>query len=215
MDRIQITNERTGQRFKVMFNPEEYSLNKDNNFASQAIPGLASPLLQFVSGNLRTLDMELFFDSFETQADVRDETSKIIDLMKIDPDLHHPPVLRVTWGSLDFRCVLAKANQKFIKFFSDGRPARSRITVTFNEYVDAASQVIEANLQTSDFTKAYTTTDGDTLATIAAKFYEDPAKWRPIALANNIIDPRTVAPGQHIRIPALPFTDPATGVVTV
>jgi LysM repeat protein len=135
--------------------------------------------------------------------------------MKIDPDLHHPPVLRVTWGSLDFRCVLAKANQKFIKFFADGRPARSRITVTFNEYVDAAAQVAEANLQTSDFSKAYTTTDGDTLATIAAKFYDDPKKWRPIARANNIVDPRAVAAGQHFRIPALPFTDPATGIVTV
>ena len=51
----------------VTFNPEEYSLNKDNNFASQAIPGLTSPLLQFVHGNLRTLDMELFFDTFELQ----------------------------------------------------------------------------------------------------------------------------------------------------
>jgi Contractile injection system tube protein/LysM domain len=214
VDRIQITNEKTGQRFKVMFNPEEYSLNKDNNFASQAIPGLTSPLLQFVHGNLRTLDMELFFDTFETQADVRDETLKIVDLMKIDPDLHHPPVLRVTWGSLDFRCVLAKANQKFIKFFADGRPARSRLTVTFSEYLDAETQVIEANLQTSDFSKAYTATDSDTLAIIAAKFYEDPTKWRPIAIANNIIDPRSIVAGQDIRIPSLPFTDPSTGVVT-
>src|SRR6516164_7318508 len=63
MDRVQITNELTGEQFFVMFNPEEYSLNKDNNFASQAIPGLSSPILQFVHGNLRTLDMELFFDT--------------------------------------------------------------------------------------------------------------------------------------------------------
>ena len=48
IERIQILNEKTGQKFRVMFNPEEYSLNKDNNYASQAIPGLQSPLLQFV-----------------------------------------------------------------------------------------------------------------------------------------------------------------------
>ena len=52
-----ITAENTGERLEVMFNPEEYSLNRDNNFASQAIPGLSSPLLQFAHGNLRTLDM--------------------------------------------------------------------------------------------------------------------------------------------------------------
>src|SRR5262245_3403802 len=97
LDRVQITNEQTGERFKVMFNPEEYSLNKDNNYASQAIPGLTSPVLQFVHGNLRTLDMELFFDTFEAQEDVRVETQKIVNLLQIDSDLHTPPVLRVTW----------------------------------------------------------------------------------------------------------------------
>jgi len=213
LDRVQITNEKTNAQFSVMFNPEEYSLNKDNNYASQAIPGLTSPLLQFVHGNLRTLDMELFFDTFETQQDVRNETQNIVDLLQIDSDLHTPPVLRVTWGSLDFRCVLAKVNQKYIKFFSDGRPARARLTVTFNEYLDAETQVSEANLQTADFSKAYTVKEGDTLSGIAATFYEDATKWRPIALANAIVDPRSIRSGQEILVPPLPFTDPSTGVV--
>ncbi len=213
LDRVQITNEKTGEKHEVMFNPEEYSLNKDNNFASQAIPGLSSPLLQFVHGNLRTLDMELFFDTFEVQQDVRGETQKVVDLLKIDPDLHSPPVLRVTWGSLDFRCVLAKVNQKFIKFFSDGRPARARLTVTFNEYLDAETQAKEANLQTADFSKAYVVKQGDTLSNIAARFYEDAQKWRPIALVNGIVDPRSIVTGQELHIPSLPFTDPSTGVV--
>src|SRR5450755_3643574 len=98
LERVQIANEKTGDKFFVMFNPEEYSLNKDNNFAAQAVPGLTSPLLQFVHGNLRTLDMELFFDTFESQGDVRDETQKVVALMNIDSDLHTPPVLKVTWG---------------------------------------------------------------------------------------------------------------------
>jgi len=125
LDHVQIVNEQTGKKIFAMFNPEEYSLNKDNNYASQAIPGLTSPLLQFVHGNLQTLDMELFFDTFDTQDDVRTRTSQVFDLLAIDSDLHTPPVLRVTWGSLDFRCVLAKVSQKFIRFYSDGRPGRA------------------------------------------------------------------------------------------
>ena len=35
------------------------------NYAQAAIPGLSSPLLQFVNGNLQTLEMELFLDSYE------------------------------------------------------------------------------------------------------------------------------------------------------
>lgn len=212
LERVQITPE-NGPPFFVMFNPEEYSLNKDNNYASQAIPGLTSPLLQFVNGNLRTLDMELFFDTFETQEDVRDLTQQVTNLLTIDSNLHRPPLLQVTWGSLDFSCVLAKVAQKFIKFFNDGRPARARLTVTFNEYLDAATQVAAANLQTADFSKAYVVKQGDTLSSIAANFYEDPSKWRPIALANAIVEPRSITVGQELQVPSLPFTDPSTGVV--
>ena len=213
MERVQILNEQTGQKFFALFNPEEYSLNKDNNYASQAIPGLTSPLLQFVHGNLQTLEMELFFDTFDSQQDVRSQTTQIFSLLAINSDLHTPPVLQVTWGTLDFRCVLAKVNQKFIRFFSDGRPGRARLTVTFNEYLDAATQVSQANLQSPDFHKAYTVKQGDTISGIAAQFYEDATKWRPIALANALVDPRAIVPGQIIQIPPLPFTDPSTGVV--
>jgi LysM repeat protein len=213
MDRVNILNEQTGEKFFAMFNPEEYSLNKDNNYASQAIPGLTSPLLQFVHGNLQTLDMELFFDTFDSQDDVRTRTSQIFNLLTINSDLHTPPVLRVTWGTLDFRCVLAKVSQKFIKFFSDGRPGRARLTVTFNEYLEAATQVAQANLQSPDFSKIYTVKQGDTISSIAAAFYEDATSWRPIALVNSLVNPRSITAGQEIQIPPLPYTDPATGVV--
>ena len=53
--RARITKVHNGDFFEVSFNPEEYTLSRDNNFAAQAIPGLSSPLLQFVNGNVRTL----------------------------------------------------------------------------------------------------------------------------------------------------------------
>jgi LysM repeat protein len=212
--KARITVEHSGRQFDVMFNPEEYSLNKDNNFASQAIPGLSSPLLQFVHGNLRTLEMELFFDTTAARSDVRNETQKVVDLLKIDPELHAPPVLRVAWGSLQLRCVLARANQKFIKFLEDGRPTRARITVSFSEFIDPEREAREVNRQTADFSKGYTVQQGDTLTAIAYRFYENAALWRPIALANRIDDPRGIRPGQALHVPALPFTDPASGEVT-
>jgi hypothetical protein len=213
MERIHITNKKTNITYKVMFNPEEYSLNKDNNFAAQAIPGLGSPILQFVHGNMRTLDMELFFDTFELNKDVRTETQRVVDLLTINSELHAPPLLQVTWGTLDLQCVLAKVGQKYIKFFPDGRPARARLNVTFNECLDPAAQVKAANLQTADFSKAHIVKQGETLSSIAGNYYEDAQKWRPIALANGILDPRSIVPGQELQVPSLPFTDPSTGVV--
>ena len=211
--KLQITIEHTGQKLSVMFNPEEYTLNKDNNFASQSIPGLSGPLLQFVAGNMRTLDMELFFDTTDKRNDVRDETNKIVKLLAIDSELHAPPVLIVSWASLQLRCVLARVSQKFTMFADDGRPIRARLTVTFNEFLDAEREAKEVNRQTADFSKVHIVMLGETLSGIAAKFYKNPQQWRPIAVANGIDDPRSIVPGQSLRIPRLPFTDRDSGEV--
>ncbi len=66
--KLQVTVEHTGEVIFLPFNPEEYTLNQDNTFASQAIPGLSGPILQFVNGNMHTLEMELFFDTWDTDS---------------------------------------------------------------------------------------------------------------------------------------------------
>jgi LysM repeat protein len=215
LTKLQITVEHTGEKLSALFNPEEYTLNKDVNFASQTIPGLSSPLLQFVNGNLRTLEMELFFDTWDTptlpKEDVRNHTNRVIRLMEIDSQLHAPPIVKVSWASLQFRGVLARASQRFILFTNDGVPVRARLTVTFNEYVDPEREGKEVDRQTADFTKLHEVTQGETLALIAARHYGTPMPWRAIALANGLDDPRALFPGQQLRVPSLPFRDPETG----
>ena len=211
--KAKIAVEYSGQSFNVFFNPEEYTLNKDNNFAAQAIPGLSGPLLQFVNGNMRTLEMELFFDTTDARTDVRSETQKVVGLLDIDSTLHAPPVLRVSWASLQFRCVLARVSQKFTMFLEDGSPVRARLNVTFNEFLDPDTEAKEVNRQTADFTKVHVVKRGDTLSRIAAALYDNPAVWRPIAIANNLSDPRDISIGQSLAIPSLPFVDPLTGEV--
>ena len=222
--KAKITVERGSEEpFTVLFNPEEYTINKDNNFASFAVPGLSSPLLQFVNGNMTTLEMELFFDTYESQPeinseppgppDVRDITNRFMKLMEIDSELHAPPVLNFSWSSLEFRCVLLRASQKFIMFWSDGRPVRARITTTFAEYVDPEQESKKVNRQTADFTKVHLVTQGETLSAIAANCYRNPETWRPIAIANGLDDPHVLTVGQTLRIPSLPFTDPDSGEV--
>lgn len=210
--KLQIVVKHTGESIGVLYNPEEMTINKDNNFASQAVPGLSGPLLQFVHGNMRTVEMELFFDTWDTpnlvKKDVRDETNRVVRLMTIDPELHAPPVLLLSWASLQFTCVLARASQKFIMFANDGTPVRARVTCTFNEFIDADRESKEINRQTADFTKVHVVTQGETLSAIAAKKYGDPKMWRPIAIENGIVNPRLIFAGESLRIPSLPFIDP-------
>jgi hypothetical protein len=213
LEKVRITIEHTGDQINVMYNPERYTINKDNNFASQGIPGRRGPLLQFVQGNMRTLEMELFFDTYEQRRDVRDETQRIVKLLDIDANLHAPPVLMVSWASLQFRCVLARVNQEFNMFLDDGRPVRARLTVTFNEFINLDREGKEIKRQTATFSKVHIVTQGELLSGIADKFYENPLMWRPIAIASELGDPRSIFAGQTLQIPALPFVDPETGEV--
>jgi nucleoid-associated protein YgaU len=213
LTKARITVEYSKAFIEVMFNPEEYSLNRDNNFVSQAIPGLGSPLVQFAHGNLRTLEMELLFDTYEARSDVRQQTEKLIRLMEIDPALHAPPILIVAWASLQFRCVLTRANQKFLLFLDDGRPVRARITASFTEFIDPEHEALQVKRETADYSKQHIVLQGETIVSVADKYYSDPTKWRPIAVANRIDDPRDLAAGQALLIPSLPYMNPNTGEV--
>jgi nucleoid-associated protein YgaU len=213
LTKARITVEYSKAFIEVMFNPEEYSLNRDNNFVSQAIPGLGSPLVQFAHGNLRTLDMELLFDTYEARSDVRQQTEKLIHLMEIDPALHAPPILIVAWASLQFRCVLTRANQKFLLFLDDGRPVRARITASFTEFIDPEHEALQVKRETADYSKQHIVLQGETIVSVADKYYSDSTKWRPIAVANRIDDPRDLVAGQALLIPSLPYMNPNTGEV--
>jgi nucleoid-associated protein YgaU len=201
-------------KIHVMFNPEEYTLSKDINYARIGVPGLSSPVLQFVHGNLQTLEMELFLDTYEAHTDVRILTRRITDLLVVDPQTHAPPVLLFTWSSLSFECVLGKVSQRFVMFLPDGTPVRARLQVTFNEFVNPVLQAMAQKNETADYTKLHVVSEGETLNLIAARLYDDPTLWRPIALVNGLDDPRSLQVGQQLVIPRLPFRDPETGEVT-
>ena len=224
LEKAIITNTVTGEPIPVMFNPEEYILNKDNNYAQIGVPGLGSPLLQFVHGNLQTLEMELFLDTYEEHRDssrtlnqagddVRRLVRRVTDLLSIEPSTHAPPILLFTWASLSFTCVLARANQRFIMFLPDGTPVRARLQVTFNEFSNAELEAKEVKRETADFSKFHTVSQGETLSAIAGRMYNNPKLWRPIALRNRIDNPRSLPMGTRLIVPQLPYRDPDTGEV--
>jgi Contractile injection system tube protein/LysM domain len=224
LEKATLTNTVSGDRIPVMFNPEEYTLNKDINYAQSAVPGLSAPLIQFVNGNQRTLELELMLDTFEEHRDgsaalnqagedVRRLVRRVTDLMEIDPATHAPPVLLFTWSSLSFTCVLARATQRFVMFLADGTPVRARLQVTFNEFRNADLEAKEVKRETANYSKVHDVVDGDTLAVIAGRAYNDPRLWRPIAMRNSLDDPRALTPGQRLVVPPLPFRDPETGTV--
>jgi hypothetical protein len=204
-------------KVSCMFNPEEFSVVKSNQFASVNIPGLSAPLLQFVRGEARTVTVDLFFDTYEEGTDVRLHTDRITGwdagsmfsklsgdkkgLMDIDSDLHAPPVCQFVWGAFVFQCVIDQVTKKFTMFLPEGIPVRATLTVTLKEYKEVDIQVKELDLKSADLTKTWVVEEGDNLWSIAAREYGDPADWRLIANENLITNPRLLKPGQELVIP--------------
>lgn len=195
-----IINTATNEHIPVMYNPEEYSLDQANTFAEIGIPGLETPPIQYVRGNLRTLKLELFFDSYEKKEDVRNYTRKIVALLEKNAATKAPPVLLFSWGQQNFKCVLDSVNQKFTVFLNNGMPARATLSATFKEY-----KPVDIEIRRGLFTgtpAVRTILEGETLSGIAGAAMGDPGAWREIAELNNIDDPRKLQPGIQLIIPS-------------
>lgn len=199
-------------RITVQFNPAEYTLAKGAQIAEVAIPGIDSPILQFVRGQNEKLSLELFFDTTQfgmgeaAGKDVRDLTAPFYQLVKIQSNTHAPPRIRFVWGrGISFRAIVESVQQKFTLFNPSGIPLRASLAVTFREYKTLEEQLQELNLQSADHTKTRVVRRGDTLNHIAYEEYGDPAQWRQIAQdpGNAGIDPLHLVPGTQLVIPSL------------
>jgi hypothetical protein len=209
---------------ELQYNPTELTFSKSAGLAEIAVPGLDSPLLQFVRGQAETLTLDLFFDTTEhgTGAGARsvtEETDRIYELVKIEPSTHAPPVCTFLWSShfpgadvsshvgnqrrTDFQGVVDQVRQRFTLFSPEGVPLRATLSVTFREYKTLDQQLRQLNLSSPDRTHSHVVQGGETLSSIAGRHYGAPGEWRVLARANGIEDPRRLASGITLAIPPL------------
>jgi nucleoid-associated protein YgaU len=203
-----------GKVIAVLFNPTEYSFDRSNSYKSTPVPGLGSPLLQFVNGEADQLSMELFLDDY---TDPKGPTSllqkeqdplarRLTDLSKlllIDRDLHAPPPVRFNWGPMEFFAVIEKLGRKVTMFHPDGSPARATLSITFKEYRTLRQQLENPRRESADKTKRRVVVGREALWWIAAREYDDPGEWPRIAEANDLDDPREIAPGDWLELPPI------------
>jgi hypothetical protein len=215
MDKLMITNLDTGKPFTVLFNPTEYSFEDGSTWQDQD-RNRQRPELQYTGGERTKLTMELFFDTYETDTDVRAHTSKLVKLLvpttNQGNDGKRPPLVELSWGKADpdtansyfpFVCVLEKLTQKFTLFNSSGTPVRATANVTFKQF-RLPKDELKRNPQRKSFPyQVYTVRSGDTLSGIAAKSWKDPTRWREIADSNPVENPRLLEAGRTLLIPAI------------
>lgn len=186
------------------FNPSEYKLKKENTFAEVPIPGLESPPLQYVRGGARTLTMDVLVDTSDDLSNVREKyVAKIETLVAQNKKLHAPPIVEFVWAEQVFRGVLQSLEVNYVLFHSDGKPLRAKLSLSLKEYRPVDVRLKSEQLTSADVEKRYVARAGETLSSISAAVFRDPARWREIAIANGIVDPRRIEPGTVLTIPRL------------
>lgn len=102
-----------------------------------------------------------------------------------------------------FRCVMESVRQKFTLFSPDGVPLRATLTVSLREYKTLQNQLDELHLSSPDRTHVHVLQQGETLASVATRYYDTPEDWRAVAAENGLDDPRRISPGVFLTVPPL------------
>ena len=91
-----IYNTETKEAFRCQYNPTDLPRTRSATYATINAPGMAYPLIQFVSGEVEDVDIDLFFYD-------KVNTSKI-------EDFEMPPTLKFYYGKKVETYVLTKSS---------------------------------------------------------------------------------------------------------
>lgn len=202
----------------VLFNPTEYTFERSNTYKAIPVPGIGAPLMQFVNGESDHLSMDLFLDDYtdpqgptsllQKESDPLGTRLKALtSLLVIDASLHAPPPVRFSWGTMEFSAVIERLGRKVTMFHPDGNPARVTLSVSFKEYRTLREQLENPRRESADKTKRRVVVGNERLWWIAAREYDNPNEWVRIALANELDDPREIAPGDWLELPPIENPD--------
>jgi nucleoid-associated protein YgaU len=222
IEKLTILVERNGSKLqfgndrKVVagFNPGHMKFSRNANWKSLGAAQRDVPELQFTGAEPRTLNLDLLFDTYDTdeaasaKRKVTELTDEVLKLTTVEShgDKHRPPVCRLRWGAAGvfFQGVLQHLDQDLVLFMENGTPVRAKLGCTFMEWRTNYEDLNRQKTQSSDVAKVWTVRRGESLAAIAAAEYLDPRHWRVIAEANGIDDPLQLSPGLSLLLPPLP-----------
>ncbi|MBI2930624.1 MAG: hypothetical protein HYY16_03150 [Planctomycetes bacterium] len=125
-----------GETLFFEYNPTEFSTSKEVTWAEIGIPGMDFPLQQFVRGNLKTLDLDVYLnrDFYDTTHDVRGSIEAFERLVEKTAKLDAPPVCIFHWGKFDFVCVVGSLTIKYTMFDTDGEPIEATLSLALRQY---------------------------------------------------------------------------------
>ncbi|MFN8494552.1 MAG: hypothetical protein U0350_43525 [Caldilineaceae bacterium] len=210
-----------GDPFECQFNPTEFQLSKQNNWNFEPTIGGNAEYATFSGGASEEMTIKLLFDSvIETpdewsrprepgkpkiQSVVKkyEKLKALIYVENVNPTVGkgEPPWVLVQWGALiKFVAVMTSFSEQYLRFTPDGTPTRAEVTFSVKEAHDKTKLLPQNPTSASEARRTIIVQLGQRLDMIAYEEYRDPAAWRHIAEANNILNPMALRAGQILKL---------------
>ncbi|UFJ38952.1 peptidoglycan-binding protein [Brevibacillus humidisoli] len=189
-----------GEDIDVMFNPTQYQLDANNRYEWRNVGGVGKE--QFIGGD-ESLAMTLFFDTYEQDEDVRDYTSRITRVVELEhKSVGDPvPVCQFVWGSLNFTGRIESISQQFTMFSQSGFPVRATLSLTIRKTKGKPKEKEKGSASSRRNQKQRVLQGDEDLQSVAQQEYQDPERWRDIAEASGIDNPRRLQAGMVLNVP--------------
>lgn len=135
-----------GETFHVQFNPETLEITSTSKIEEDKGEKQNKTPVQVVAGTERRLSVQLIFDETLTGNDVRNQTSKIVGMMRAgentldgygargaDKDVMLPSVVLFEWGNLSFQGTIGECTETLEYFSPTGIPLRASMKFSLTE----------------------------------------------------------------------------------
>lgn len=134
-----IKNLKTGKTLTFQYNPPDFTYGREANYTEMIAPGMNYPIIQFVSGTVREVEVPLFFFSKGQP----DENSYIPNVQKFINALlpaqtnkkkfKKPPEVLFSFANFTRRCVVTAYSSANMEYNAKGKPVNTTITLTLKQ----------------------------------------------------------------------------------
>lgn len=129
----------------------------------------------------------------------------ILSLIKYDHEEHEPPRVGFIWGEhIFFVGSISSQQTKYTLFDRAGNPIRAKIELTIvGEEAHLNERADQYPMESPDRSKQRMLTYGDKLWMMSQAEYGDVCRWKIIASANGILNPRAINETMHLKVPSI------------
>jgi hypothetical protein len=195
-----------GLVWRAMLNPTELSFSRRNRYEATASAGVSAPQQSYGGGEPDSVQIDLLLDgtgAVPTDTTVGQKLDALLELTRFQGETHQPYYVHAHWGRFSFRGVLTQADVTYSLFDRDGEPLRATVKLTMKEALAPQEVQAQDRPASPDLHQTWLVKEGDRLDVIAHTVYGDAALWRPLAVANRLVNARALVPGQTLLLPPM------------